>query len=482
MDEKKKFKELLKYIETGNNKQAKRILEDSSFNPTLDDNEAIKVAIDDVRGEITKMLLNDPRVSNSVNYEELIELAKSSTKVILKMVEDSYELYKMRNLNNLKPTSPVEYKTARKIIKPHLFGISKIEDFQVLLEKVKIERFEIKDLKKVFGSYFKPIISVFPKNDLIKSKEFKTFLCDFELFNWKSGESYEDTFMHRTRFDISYRMIYPLFTTYLSRLLGNDLTLFTLNTSSVYQEINVNELYSYNFGDLKIKNFFDVEGCSNRIYNFPQVLNMDLKYLIDPLRTFGLEYWHYYEVINVLEFKTKCGKENKEIFLYNLNYCDSLIKEKSTRYSLSNCIINYEKRGNHYTFLFIDHELKIVEYYDPYVILNKTECNLFIYKSLQEIFKEYTVNKFWESLSIQKTEEFEKDETAFCVKWGHMMMHLKLLNLNIPIIEIEKKFILECKNKNISLYEVMLNYTYFMRRIIPKNGYKFVKLRKLLMF
>lgn len=118
MNQQKKFKELLKYIEDGNNKQAKRILEDSSFNPTLEDNEAIKLAIDNVRAEITKILLNDPRVFNSVNYEELIQLSKTSTKVILKMVEDAYELYKM---SNLKPTSPTEYKPERKIIGTELF-------------------------------------------------------------------------------------------------------------------------------------------------------------------------------------------------------------------------------------------------------------------------------------------------------------------------------------------------------------------------
>ena len=52
----------------------------------------------------------------------------------------------------------------------------------------------------------------------------------------------------------------------------------------------------------------------------------------------------------------------------------------------------------------------------------------------------------------------------------------------MSIIDIEKMFIKECEDKNISLYELLLNYTYFMRRIIPiKNMDKFVMLRKLLM-
>lgn len=470
MNEHTKFKDFLKSVDDENIKQVKKILEDSSFNPTLYNNEAIKLAIEIGNKEITKILLDDPRIINKIDYDELIQHAQNSTKpsVMIKIIEDAYQLYKNRKL--ITSTSPSEYKSVRKIIEPSLFEFNKIENLENELEDFKIERFSIDDIRKAFRHDFKPLISVFPKHDTIKNKEFKTFLCDFELFNW--GLESEDIYKHRTRFDISQHIIYTLFTNYLGRLLGNDLTLFTLNTSSIYHKIDVINV-------LKLKSHFDKQECKNRVFNFPHLSLMNLSYLTDPLRLYGFENYRYYNPITIEEFKIKCSGKKKESFLYNLNYSE-FIKEKNTRYAITNCIMKYAKRGAHYTFLFIDHDLKLIEYYDPYVILNKTNCNLFIYKSLSEIFKGYTINRFWESLSIQKTEEFEKDETAFCVKWGHMMMHLKLLNLDMSIIEIEKKFITECANKNLSLYEVMLNYTYFMRRIIPKDVYKFVYFRKLL--
>jgi hypothetical protein len=468
------FKDFLRSVEYDNFEEVKTILKEGKVNPNDQDNEAIKVAVEYSYVEITKMLLDDPRVFNSVDYENLIEIAKNRSKFVLKIVEEAYNRYKIRQKNlEIKKTSPVEYKSVRKIMKPFLFGANIIDYLEKELENVKIEIFQVEDLKKSFGYDFKPIISIFPKQNIVESKEFKTFLCDFELFNW--GMESEDIYKHRTRFDISYHMIYPLYTNYLARMLGNDLTLFSLNTSSVYQTIDEKALIK-----LGIKGFFDKENCKNRVLNFPSLRIIDLYYLTDPLQLYGFENYRYYETIKIEEFKTICKGKKKETFLYNFNYCDSIVKEKNTRYSLTNCIMKYDRRGFHYTFLFVDHRDKIVEYYDPYVILNKTECNLFIYKSLQEIFKGYKVNKFWESLSIQKTEEYEKDEIAFCVKWGHMMIHLKLLNINMNIIDIEKRFISECASKKLSLYEVMLNYTYLMRRIIPKDSYKFVKLRKLL--
>lgn len=57
-------------------------------------------------------------------------------------------------------------------------------------------------------------------------------------------------------------------------------------------------------------------------------------------------------------------------------------------------------------------------------------------------------------------------------------MHLKLLNINIPIGDLENMFIEECESKNLSLYEVMLNYAYGMERIIQLTQEKRSKLGK----
>jgi hypothetical protein len=94
---------------------------------------------------------------------------------------------------------------------------------------------------------------------------------------------------------------------------------------------------------------------------------------------------------------------------------------------------------------------------------------------LKTLFEEYTINEFWKLTGLQTTENLERDKFGFCSVWGHMMIHLKLMNINKSLKEIEDAFILECAKEELSLYEVMLNYAYFMNRIIPSEISKFVK-------
>jgi hypothetical protein len=162
------------------------------------------------------------------------------------------------------------------------------------------------------------------------------------------------------------------------------------------------------------------------------------------------------------------------------HYSPDILK-KDKRYSIINVqILSDENKSNHYTFIFLDHEKKTVEYYDPHgsSILQSTVT--IVLACLKTVFKGYTINKFWEIAGMQVTEAIEKDEEGFCVIWGHMMMHLKLLNLDTPLFAIEYNFIEECKSKGLSLYEVMLNYAYLMRRIIPYSPKKILMLNKLL--
>jgi hypothetical protein len=210
----------------------------------------------------------------------------------------------------------------------------------------------------------------------------------------------------------------------------------------------------------------------DRIFNFPMMIKIDSNDMKNYIKREKLSYdWYYFPIL----IKEEQVGTN---YYYKCNYCDSIRINKS-RYAMIDCLFHFVNVGLHYTFIFVDHEKKEVEFYDPDVS-TRIDPNLFMNKTLKHIFKGYKINEFWKLKKIQKTEKFEDDIYGFCVVWGHMMMHLKLLNINIPIDVIESSLIEETYDKKIALYELVLNYLYHMRRILPHNIDKFFKLMNLL--
>ena len=470
-EDEKSFKEFLYYVEYGNIEQVKRILKEGKVNPSAQDNKAIKMSAEIGHTELSKILLDDYRIADTVDYTDIVQIASdNSNKKIVKIIEDAFERDKIRKKGQIiiNRKSPIEFKTVRKVItKSDLLPVIEFVDFKKDLDNTKIEGFEINDLKKSFGYEFEPTITVIPKSEEIsENKEYRTFLCDLEMFNWVSRHVSEDHNSHRLRNDVSFETIYSQYTMYLGRMLGSDITIFTMNTIDKENSKKLN-----NISNLGIKSIVpDFSKSINRMFNFPQIF----EFAPQNLKGFFGNVSDYYRPLFIREYESE-GK-----FLYVCNYSDLILKRDEIRYSFINTTYLYSHGGLHYTFIFVDHNNKIVEYYDPHIDGNRKEAILFTYKLLQSIFEDYKINDFWRLSSIQKTEEYEKDEVGFCVKWGHMMMHLKMLNIGMSINEIEERFISECESKNLSLYEIVLNYTYFMRRIIHQIPSNLIKLRNLL--
>jgi hypothetical protein len=378
-----------------------------------------------------------------------------------------------------------EYKTIRKILtqaelKPEI----EFDDFETELKSINVAE-KFMEFKKSLGrdytpDYFAPTITVVSADNSIKyNAKFKSFLCEMETFKWYANEQAEDYETHRNRQNVAYNGVYPTYTIHLVKMLGNDIALFTMNTLDKTKTSKLKDNF-YDKIDSLEPYFFESQ---NRIFNFPKTLNVAPDTIVSALAKNNLPNSSYYSPLFFREFKQSdiyARPSVSEKFLYTCHFSEE-IRNKTKRYALVNCLYMYSHSGHHYTFLFIDHRDRIVEYYDPEVFSNRKTGILFTYKALQTIFPGYKINNFWRTSSIQKTEEYEKDEVGFCVKWGHMIMHLKLLNINMSVELIESSLIRECETKNLSLYELVLNYTYLMRRNIPADMNKMLKLKKLLM-
>jgi hypothetical protein len=471
------FNDLLNYIQTGNLRVVKNILDEGRVDPSAEDNKAIKKATELGYIEIIQTLLNNDRIMNTIDYDEIIKIAidkgnKRIAQIIGNIAVSNKRIRKKRR------ESIAEYKTIRKVVKQaELAPEIEFDDFKGELKNIDIIPSFVEDVKTTFKRAFVPIITVVKKDVNIKDNvEFKSFLCEMETFKWSANEQAEDYETHRNRRNIGYNGIYPTYTIHLVKMLGNNITLFTMNTISSTQS---DYLSNHGLRRLKIKPDDlspDYDNSKHRIFNFPKPLVLAPGSLTDALSDINLPKYELFPPLFFREFK----KTLPEKFLYTCHYCEE-IKTGNTRYALVNCIYMYIHGGVHYTFLFIDHKDKILEYYDPEIYANKKTGILFTYKALQTIFPGYKINNFWRLSSIQKTEQYEKDEKGFCVKWGHMILHLKLLNINMSVGEIEALLIKECETKNMSLYELVLNYTYLMKRIIPSDMDKMLKLKMLLM-
>jgi hypothetical protein len=366
------------------------------------------------------------------------------------------------SIKNLElPGSPKEYKTQRKILQ-ELISESEISKYDPLPKTKKLDLIPLQSLDFLKDLKLDVIINAYPKENNVLydlyNKEFKSFLCELELFNWKNlKEENKEIPPKDSNIGIYLRLVekYSIYTSYLCKKLGNDLTVFS-------------------FGHTKV----DVKELIKKIVPFSKYSNTPFfsknRYKI--LSNLGCAPYNNEEMLfNSMLFV----KKEKNLYMV---YSDQILrKNNKSRYDVINIGSQYgPDNSGHYTFLFVDHHEKSLEYYDSNGGTSKNIPTDFVYKTFEELYPGYKINEFWKHEGIQQVEGIEQDEEGFCVTWGHMMLHLKLLNINIPIGQIEKLFIKECYDKKLSLYEVMLNYVYYMTRIVSIDNNKAFKLDELL--
>lgn len=352
--------------------------------------------------------------------------------------------------------SPEDYKPKPWLLEAEdeiLFPL-KIE-LPISVSKSKIDKKEEKYLEPKDLELESKFASLIIQKSIVSnpSDKFQSFLCDIELFNWeKESKNYEKIEW------VTHKFFYNVFIKHICKILGNDLTLF----SAQYYDKDYNVPYvkdnlivSRPIND-EMKNYEDKENLD--IINVRINLNLPYEFIYFPL--------FFYEINRTWSYDKPYDTA------YNVYYTEEITKVK-TRYSLIPTIIDYLDE-RHFVFVFVDHESKNVEFYDPHGSSIDRTTREFIYSSLNIIFKGYKVNEFWDMSGIQGVES-ATDEEGFCVIWGNLMIHLKLLNINKSMKEIEYLFIKECAQKQLSLFEIMLNYAYYMTRILNQNYEKTLK-------
>lgn len=332
-------------------------------------------------------------------------------------------------------TSPVEYKAKREVIQDFEYDL--VEPDPKFIETVQLIFIEPSDEDDPEEYNF--MIGMYPKQDIISSDKFRTFLCEYETFNWQNLP--HDMILAY----IKYKIRYDSYTNYLLNKLGSEITFF----GGVYSDHYENNAPIPNAMINKLvfsKNDSPVA--------------RDIAYMRDSL---GMKYKYF-------TFPIFIEQVEKEIFS---GFFSPQILSSRTRYAVITCN-NLYLNSTHYTFFFIDHKEQSIEYYDPYGGKGNIFASEFIYGALQKMYDGYRINEFWKHKGIQFIEEVEEDVYGFCVIWGHIILHLKLLNMNMSVGDIESEFIKECGRKNLSLYEIMLNYAYGITRMIPYEAEKFV--------
>lgn len=310
----------------------------------------------------------------------------------------------------------------------------------------------IPDIKSNSLSKYNHVISTYPKIEHLNDNTYKSFLCDLEFFNF----SYvlHESYINYIRYD----KIYNIYFNYLCNKLGNDITLF----GSIFNNENLEytaEYYKYSYNNIipvpiiidTIKDYKEPTIMFNLIQERKN-MNLPYEYLSHPIYIKQLpEYEH------------------------DLYYSPEILNS-DTRYAIIPVKIEYEK-DSHFCVIFVDHESKTVDYYDPNGSNVAIEESEFICSAFIDIFVDYDIEEFWKSTGMQNTEHLSnKYSEDYCVIWGTIMVHLKLLNPTMTFIEIEDKFLKECVEKKLAIYEVMLNYAYYITRIIPNNFNKLLKL------
>ena len=336
--------------------------------------------------------------------------------------------------------SPVEYKAKREVI----------QDFEYDLKEPDLDAIDSVQLIFIEPDQQKEpnfMIGIYPRQDIIQSDKFRTFLCDYEMFNWQNLK--HDMIINYIR----YKIRYDTYTNYLLTILGSDMTFFGNAYSDYYEDNSRVENAMIN------KLIFSKNDSP---------IARDIAYKRDSL---GLPYKYFAYPLFI---------EQVERTVFSGFFSPQILGSR-TRYVVIN-LNNRYLNSTHYTFLFIDHKDQSIEYYDPYGGRGNIFASEFIYGALQKMYAGYKINEFWKNKGIQFIEEIEEDIYGFCVIWGHIILHLKLLNMNMSVGDIESEFIKECGRRNLALYEVMLNYAYMMSRIIPREPENFVMLDNILNF
>jgi hypothetical protein len=341
-------------------------------------------------------------------------------------------------------SSPKEYKSVRKILNVSAFSrpVYDIEFSKDSLEHVKLQNISSIGFSKSYQE----------NKNIIYSKEYRSFLCELETFNWNTNKLENLETMKQTQYHNEYIK-------HLFNLFGNN-----------------SQMFSYKFTD-----FFGYVDhwmpsiYKNKLVNNPYRFTLDQDFVKERKKN-NLPIY-YYNPFTLYNF----GNEEYSVF-----YSDELLDTKNIKNRFSFIITNEQimTQGGHFTFMVIDHRNKIVEYYDPHgKSMSKSKQKVrIIYEAISKLFPGFTIIEFWKNTGIQTTENIEKDEEGFCVTWGIIMIHLKLLNINIKVQDLENMFINECENKKLSLYEVMLNYVYHINRIVLTNSYNYSKIIKLSKF
>lgn len=318
----------------------------------------------------------------------------------------------------------------------------KIDEYNISIDADRIEskkRYDINFVKSIYPDI----------HEIVYSKNFNNFLCDMKITKLSENDNLNQLQLLR------FPNIYVVYLQYLCNVYGNGIKLLGTQYSNIeYREIPIRENIILNKPSfMEIPEDLTANDTMREIIETRMEQNLPYKYIYFPFTI------------------------RREFPYFHCNFSDQIF-DKSNRFVCVQGIGLYED-FNHFIFLFIDNTLKTVEYYDPYIATNTKEQLEFISLALGDIFEDYKINKFWLLESIQSIEDIQDDEYGFCVIWGTIIFHLKLINMNMSILQIEKAFLNDCKKKKLSIYDVMLNYGHRMERIIPSEAESFKKLEML---
>jgi ankyrin repeat protein len=436
---------LMKSIENGKTEVVSLLLQDKRVNPSDRDNLALQFASQDNNIEIVKLLLKDERVINLLSkHNKMGFMLFSSNKEITDLLSNPELLLSNKKLYS----SPKAFESVRKVI--NISEFSQPYDYDIEFSKDSLEHVILQNISPIGFS------KSYPENEnIIYPNEYRSFLCELETFNWNTNKLENLETIQQSQYHTEYIK-------HLFNLFGNNTQLFSDKFTDFYGSVA--------FIDSLIS--IDNSKYKNKLLNNPFRFILKSKF-VEERKKNNLPI-HYYNTFTLYEFG------NKE---YSVFYSDELLDTKNIKNRFS-FIITDERNmtEGHFTFMVIDHKNKIVEYYDPHgksISKSKQKVKV-IYEAISKLFPGFTIIEFWKNTGIQTTENIEKDEEGFCVTWGIMMIHLKLLNINIKVQDLENMFINECENKKLSLYEVMLNYVYHINRIVLTNNYsKIIKLSKI---
>ena len=367
------------------------------------------------------------------------------------------ERIRQQKEKNIKEQSPGIYEPKRNIITKINIEIPKIED-EFKLPEIEIVK-EKDGIDHTFGYDF--ILSQMEGDDKIvsnKKTKFNNFLCELEFFNWTPDTSKN----HYKKID-HVKHFYNLnsYFSYLIRTYGNNVTFLGILSINI-DNIDINLIDD----DHVSENYLNSKNTKNIIDEIPVGIFSEI---------LGNTYFLVFP-IQIFEYIKDSNAEST----YSIAYSKKILKNHgNTKYSIIECqckFIRENQNDGHATYIFINHEKKTVEYYDPHGRNMRLNRIKFIFQSLSLIFEGYEVNRFWEAEGIQNVENIELDEFGFCTIWTSINLHLKLLNIENTLIDNESSLIDYCFTNNFSLYEVMLNYAYYVSRIIPKKFNKIMKL------